>query len=146
MLRTIEYTGTYNPTGPGYLSVYGWTKDPLVEYYIIEAHGDLSPKETWTSKGSFTFGDGTYEVFTSTREVKVSIQDTRTFRQYWSVRSEQRVGGSIDVGRHFQEWNKRGMRLGDHYYMIIAIEGYSRKGKDSSGTANINVHEASLVE
>jgi len=137
--RTIKYSGTYKPTGPGYLSVYGWTKNPLIEYYIIEAHGDLSPNEPWTSKGNFTFDDGTYEIFTSTRVNKPSIEGTRTFQQYWSVRSEQRIGGSIDVGRHFQEWNKKGMRLGGHDYMILATEGYSSKGKGSSGTASISV-------
>ncbi|KAL2166610.1 hypothetical protein VTG60DRAFT_2456 [Thermothelomyces hinnuleus] len=39
--RTITYSGTYNATGPGYLVVHGWTRNPLIEYYIVESHGEL---------------------------------------------------------------------------------------------------------
>ncbi|KAL8366522.1 hypothetical protein RB595_005019 [Gaeumannomyces hyphopodioides] len=137
--RTVRYSGTYNPTGPGYLAVYGWTRNPLIEYYVIESHGDLSPNEPWTSKGNFTFEDGTYEMFQSTRVQKPSIEGTRTFQQYWSVRSEQRVEGSVNMGRHFSEWAKVGMRLGGHDYMIMAVEGYTSGRTTSSGTASINV-------
>ena len=34
------------PHGPNrsqYLTVYGWTVEPLIEYYIVEAHGDYNP-------------------------------------------------------------------------------------------------------
>ena len=137
--RAVKYNGTYEPTGPGYLAVYGWTRNPLIEYYIMDAHGDLSPNEPWTSKGNFTFEEGTYEIFTSTRTNKPSIEGTRTFQQYWSVRSEQRIGGTITTGKHFDAWAKAGLRLGNHDYMIVAVEGYTSNGKTSSGTAAITI-------
>ncbi|KAL1846872.1 hypothetical protein VTK73DRAFT_204 [Phialemonium thermophilum] len=138
--RTVTYSGTYNTTGPGYLSVYGWTTGPLIEYYIVDAHGDLSPNEPWTEKGNFTFEEGTYTVYTSTRVNQPSIQGTATFQQYWSVRDEARVGGTISTGRHFDEWAKLGMRLGSHNYMILATEGYTGKDKmKSSGSSSITV-------
>lgn len=28
--RVIKYSGTYEAKGPGYLAVYGWTKNPLI--------------------------------------------------------------------------------------------------------------------
>lgn len=48
-IRTIKYSGTYNATGPGYLAVYGWTRNPLIEYYILESYADLAPNEPWFS-------------------------------------------------------------------------------------------------
>lgn len=139
--REIKYSGTYDPTGPGYLAIYGWTQNPLIEYYIIDAHGELAPNEPWTAKGNFTFEEGTYEVFESTRVQKPSIEGTRTFQQYWSVRTEQRVGGTVSTGRHFEEWQKLGMGLGYHNYMILAVEGYTNQGTGttSSGTASLNL-------
>lgn len=139
-IRAITYSGSYNATGPGYLAVYGWTRNPLIEYYIIEAHADLAPNEPWTSKGTFTFDEGEYEVFTSTRVNKPSIEGTRTFQQYWSVRKEQRVGGTVTLQRHFDEWSRLGMGLGWHDYVVMATEGYTGPdGMGSAGSASITV-------
>ncbi|KAF2840868.1 glycoside hydrolase family 11 protein, partial [Patellaria atrata CBS 101060] len=137
--RTVKYSGTYTPTGPGYLAIYGWTQNPLIEYYVIESYGELDPGEPWTRKGNFTFEEGTYEIFTSTRVNKPSIEGTRTFQQYWSVRTEKRVGGTVTTSRHFDEWAKLGMRLGRHNYMIVATEGYTNNRVLASGSSSINV-------
>ncbi|KAF2646684.1 concanavalin A-like lectin/glucanase [Massarina eburnea CBS 473.64] len=125
--RTVKYSGTYTPTGPGYLAIYGWTTGPLIEYYIVENHGDLAPGEPWTLKGNFTFEEGTYNIYQSQRVNKPSIQGTSTFYQFWSVRTEPRSNGTVTTGRHFSEWQKVGMRLGNHNYMILATEGFSNK-------------------
>ncbi|KAJ4346914.1 uncharacterized protein N0V89_010847 [Didymosphaeria variabile] len=98
---TVKYSGAYTPIGPGYLAVYGWTTGPLIEYYIVENHGDLAPGEPWTIKGNFTFEEGTYNIFQSQRVNKPSIQGTSTFYQYWSVRTEPRSNGTVTTGRHF---------------------------------------------
>jgi endo-1,4-beta-xylanase len=120
--------------------VYGWTRNPLIEYYIIDAHADLAPNEPWTSKGNFSTAEGDYEIFSSTRVNKPSIEGTRTFQQYWSVRKEQRVGGTVTTQNHFNEWAKVGMRLGNHDYVIIATEGYTATGgPGSSGSASITL-------
>ncbi|KAG9189436.1 endo-1,4-beta-xylanase [Alternaria panax] len=93
--RAVKYSGTYDAKGPGYLALYGWTRNPLIEYYIIESCDVLAPGEPWTRKGNFTFEEGTYELYTSQRVNKPSIEGTRTFTQFWSVRTEKRVGGTI---------------------------------------------------
>ncbi|RYP21876.1 hypothetical protein DL765_001952 [Monosporascus sp. GIB2] len=136
---TGRYSGQYNATGPGYMTIYGWTRNPLIEYYVIEAHGDLSPNEPWTLMGNFTFEEGTYEIYQSTRVNKPSIEGTRTFQQYWSVRTQQRTTGSVTMQRHFDEWAKVGMRLGRQDYQILATEGYTSKGVTPSGTSSLTV-------
>lgn len=137
--RTIKYAARYEPKGPGYLAIYGWTRNPLIEYYVIEAHGDLAANEPWTPKGNFTSEEGTYEVFTSTRVNKPSIEGTRTFQQYWSVRTEQRTSGTVDMKRHFDEWRKLGMRLGSHNYQLVAVESFTNGNNVGSGQASVTV-------
>ncbi|CAI4218394.1 unnamed protein product [Parascedosporium putredinis] len=144
-----SYTADWSSKG-GFVCGKGWSgggasrlrldQEPLIEYYIIEAHADLAPNEPWTSKGTFTFDEGTYEVFTSTRVQKPSIEGTRTFEQYWSVRQEQRVGGTVTTAKHFEEWAKLGMRLGNHDYVVLATEGYTADGgPGSSGSSSITL-------
>lgn len=138
-IRAVKYSGTYDAKGPGYLSLYGWTQNPLVEYYIIESYDILAPGEPWTYKGNFTFEEGTYELYTSQRVNKPSIEGTRTFTQFWSVRTEKRVGGTITTGKHYDAWAKAGMKLGNHNYMILATEGFSNGTLLPSGTSSITV-------
>ncbi|KAL5346499.1 hypothetical protein ACLOAV_008770 [Pseudogymnoascus australis] len=124
------YPGSAHPNGNGYLSIYGCTRNPLVEYYIVESLGTYDPSSAAVLKGTITVDGGTYNIFETIRYYQFS-----TLHQYWSVRQNHRTSGSVDVAAHFNAWASHGMNLGtQHDYQIVAIEGYH-----SSGSADITV-------
>lgn len=41
----IDYDVEYEPKGNSYMCVYGWTENPTVEYYIVEAWGSGDRRE-----------------------------------------------------------------------------------------------------
>lgn len=117
--RVINYQATYNPTGNSYLAVYGWTRSPLIEYYIVENFGTYDPSSAATVKGSVTADGSTYKILQTTRTQQPSIDGTQTFQQFWSVRASKRSSGTVNVATHFNAWSALGMKLGSsHNYQV----------------------------
>jgi len=153
---SITYTATeYSPNNSGisYFCVYGWTRDNnlatsdynrLIEYYIVdnwngfyeqigrEPNPSNRPPGFWeenlTLKGTLDIDGGTYDIYTSTRTNKPSIDGNRNFTQYWSVRRTSRLSGTISVSEHFKKWEELGMPLGGLYEAALTVEGFNNIG------------------
>lgn len=128
---TFDYGCDYRPNGNSYLCVYGWTVDPMIEYYIVDSWGSWRPPGT-SPKGQIQVDGGTYDVYEAIRENQPSIQGTATFKQYFSVRTTKRTSGTISVTEHFKAWESMGMNCGKLYEAALNVEGYQ-----SSGSANV---------
>lgn len=128
---SVRYGADYYPVGNSYLCIYGWTREPLVEYYIVQSWGSWRPPGA-EALGTITVGDSTYDVYHTTRVQQPSIDGTATFSQYWSVRKGKRTEDTVDVTAHFEGWEALGLELGKLYEVALTVEGYQ-----SSGVADI---------
>jgi len=121
--ETFTYQAQYAPAGNSYLAIYGWTKNPLVEYYIVESYGSYNPSSQASKKGSATCDGGSYTLASNSR-TGPSIEGNSTFQQYWAVRDSKRTSGDISIKCHFDAWKAAGMNMGSMYEVTMVVEGY----------------------
>jgi len=109
-----------------YIGIYGWTRNPLIEYYIVEDwfgnqwQSQTTPITTSTTGGSvvgnFTVDGSIYDIIRSERVRQPSIDGTQTFTQIFSVRRTPRKCGTISVTEHFKKWEELGLPFGNRMY------------------------------
>ena len=129
----FEYTRSADKTaGPySYIGIYGWSRNPLVEYYIVEDwfsnnyYNTFNPvgKDTIgvNHHGTFTVDDSVYYIYKKDR-TGPSIDGQKTFTQYFNVRQTPRKSGTISITEHFKKWEELGMNLGNMYECKFLVE------------------------
>lgn len=137
---TVKYGADYFPVGNSYLCIYGWTREPLVEYYVVQSWGNWRPPGA-ESLGVITVDGSQYDVYVTTRTNQPSIDGTQTFQQFWSVRKGKRTEDTVSLTEHFRAWQELGLELGKLYEVALTVEGYQ-----SSGVAEIYQNEIIIGE
>jgi len=117
------------------ISIYGWTTNPLVEYYITEL-GQLYTGNA-TFKGSVSSDGHNYNTYEHLQVNQPSIIGTATFEQYLDQWGGAGTGSNhtVTTGNHFNHWRNLGMNMGAFNVQILGVEAYSGK----SGSINATV-------
>jgi len=128
----MNYAADYSASSQGNsrLCVYGWMKDPLVEYYIIEDWVNWRPQG---NSQTVTIDGAEYEIFQLDHTGPTILGTNQTFKQYFSVRKQKRTSGTITVSDHFKAWEAAGWNIGNLTEVALNVEGW-----ESSGRANVS--------
>ena len=116
--------------GNSRICIYGWTENPLVEFYIIEDWKNWVPSSN--SAKQVTIDGSVYDVFTNQMNSYNITNSKGPFTQYISVRKTPRTSGTISIYKHFEAWESLGMKMGNLYEVAFNVEGW-----ESDGQANV---------
>jgi hypothetical protein len=129
-----------------YIGIYGWTVNPLREFYILEDWGEIKPAGTAsdgsprTFVGMITVDGENYDVWKKTRVNKPAITGpSETFDQYFSIRQTARQCGRISISEHFTKWEELGLPLGNLTEARLLMEAQASTGTIEFTTATVTV-------
>ncbi len=141
-------TATFSETKSGgnggfsYIGIYGWSENPLHEYYIVEDWFGSRPVPG-TKMGTITVDGGTYDVLTHTQTNQPAITGgNATFVQFWSVRQTARTCGTISISEHFSKWAAKAaaLALGNMEEASILMEAGGNSGSINFTTATVTLN------
>jgi uncharacterized repeat protein (TIGR02543 family) len=142
------------------LGIYGWAYYPpgseptkredgqnttftnQIEYYIIQDRGSYNPASNGKKYGEATIDGIAYEFWISDRIDQPNLTGNGNFKQYFSVpknTSSHRQSGVVTISKHFDEWDKAGMKMMDCplYEVAMKVESYTGS-PNGSGSANVS--------
>jgi hypothetical protein len=139
----LSFTKSGSAGGYSFIGIYGWSNDPLVEYYIVEnsfGNGPATPYAT-TQRGTFTVDGASYKVYAGTKTNQPSIHGNANFQQFFSVRQSPRECGHVSISEHFKQWATMGMQLGKMYEARVLVEAGGGSGSIDFTSAYVTTGE-----
>lgn len=120
----FSFTKTGKAYNYSFIGVYGWSKDPLVEFYISEdTYNSIAAPWNTEKIGSAEIDGAIYNFYKGTMLNNPSIfDDKKQFVQIFSIRQTKRQCGHISVSEHFKAWEKLGVKTGPLYDCKIVVE------------------------
>ena len=138
----FDVSWSASSSGNSRLCIYGWTQNPLVEYYIVEDWKNWCPPNGSPGAGSplgtVDLDGAKYYIYKENRN-SYTIEGNKPFVQYFSVRSSGRTSGTISVSKHFEAWESKGLQMGKMYEVAFNVEGW-----ESNGEANVKKNTITL--
>jgi hypothetical protein len=148
------------------LGIYGWAYYPegsqptktesgqntsfsnQIEYYIIQDRGGFNPGASGVNAkkyGEATIDGIAYDFWVADRINQPMLTGRGNFKQYFSVpqnTSDHRQSGVVTISKHFEEWDKAGMKMMDCplYEVAMKVESYTGSpngGGSASVTKNL---------
>ncbi len=137
-------TKTGSAGGFSYIGAYGWSNNPVHEYYIIDdsfsplptTAGSLGPLTT--AMGTAVLDGATYSFYTQPIQGQTPFNTASGYIRYYSVRHTARTCGRISVTDHFNAWASVGMTLGNLEETTILTE-------TGGGTGSVNFSYGSVT-
>ncbi|KAE8420378.1 concanavalin A-like lectin/glucanase domain-containing protein [Aspergillus pseudocaelatus] len=126
--HSLSWDGQFQAEGDFTLAVYGWTTDPVTEWYVVEAHGTGTPGNGHIL-GQVETDGGVYDVYMLPYRNVPEIYGVTSFNQLWSVRREARHTGTVDAAAHFKRWQELGLKPGNPVFQMVTAEGFKGSGK-----------------
>jgi glycosyl hydrolase family 11 len=152
---SLEFAATWTSSdNVKMLGIYGWAYYPAgsvpanfsnqIEYYIIQDRGNYNPGSgggNAKKQGEATIDGIAYEFWMCDRINQPMLTGNGNFKQYFSVpksTSSHRQSGIVSISKHFEEWDKNGMKMMDCalYEVAMKVESYTGSA-NGKGSANI---------
>jgi glycosyl hydrolase family 11 len=137
----MSFTRQGSAGGYSFIGIYGWTTDPLVEYYIVEdsfGNGPAQPFNT-QQRGSFNMDGAQYNIYVGDRVNQPAITGTANFTQVLSVRQTPRQCGHVSISEHYRQWQRMGINLGQAKEAKILVEAGGGNGSITFTHANVSI-------
>jgi endo-1,4-beta-xylanase len=137
---TVNFSSSLSASGgTSLISLYGWSTNPLVEYYVTENYVG-SPNTAGTYEGQVTSDGGTFNIYEHQQVNQPCITgNSCTFEQYLAYRTSPVSSGTITTQNFINAWASHGMNLGTLNYQILATESYG----GGSGNSSVTVSQGS---